>query len=192
MAEQESGQEKQVAAQKTPATQRETQVPKPEELTKTVQLFVEALVEAIRAEVTKTTEPTGSPGKNIVTVDEGFSARDTYTSKASEITRQLGLAGIAVVWVFKIGQGAEYSVPGELIPPALMLITGLTLDLLHYVAGAALWQWYTKAAQSAGKKEFAAPSWINIVTWTLFIAKIVAIVTAYIYLIVYLTEKILK
>jgi hypothetical protein len=190
--EQEERQRKESAAQKLEGSKMEIPAPS-ENIAKAAQPFVEALAEAVQIEILKKgTEPASVAGKNIVTLEEGFAARDTYTTQASVITRQLGLAGIAVIWVFKVGEGPGYSVPGELVPPALMLVLGITLDLLHYVAGAILWQLYTKAAQSKGTKEFDAPPWINNVTWGLFTVKIIAVISAYFYLITYLTGKILN
>lgn len=162
------------------------------QIAKAAQGFVEALAEAVQIEVLRKEKPASVVGKNVVTTKEGFAARDTYTTQASAISRQLGLAGIAIIWLFKIGEGPDYSLPGELVPPALMLVLGITFDLLHYVAGAILWQLFTKTAQSEGKKEFDAPAWINKVTWALFTTKIIAVISAYFYLITYLTGKILK
>ena len=176
-------------AQKPKEAERKTQRQKsPDQLTTATQSFVAALAEAVEAKATGTDEPEVGTGRNIVTLKEGFDARDLFTGKASEITRQLGFAGLAIIWVFKSGQGTEYSVPKDLLLPALMLTVGLTLDFLHYVAAGALWQWFTKSAQKARKEEFDAPAWINPVTWTFFILKITAIVAAYSYLILFLAR----
>jgi hypothetical protein len=143
----------------------------------------EAFVAAVLAELTP--KPKQS-GKNIVTVKEGFAARDTFTSKAGEITRQLGLAGIAVIWVFKASDGARQFIPKELYWPGTLLLLSLALDFLHYLVGAFFWQILTKRAQRRGVKEFETPAWITGSIWALFIAKAITIIAAYVLLLIYL------
>jgi hypothetical protein len=63
--------------------------------------------------------------KPVLTLHQGYQTVYDFTRKASEINRSLALAGIAVIWVFKTGDGAAQAVPGELIPPALALVTAL-------------------------------------------------------------------
>lgn len=127
-----------------------------------------------------------STGQNIVSVEQGYKDRDYYSGKVSEIARQLGFAGIAIVWVFKVGEGTLQAVPIQLVPPALLLVLGLAFDLIHYLTATALWQVLTSRAHKAGREEFVAPSWINTPAWLLFIAKIIFIGSAYLYLIMYL------
>lgn len=67
-----------------------------------------------------------------------------FSGKASEIVRQLGFAGIAVIWVFKVTAGERQIVPTELLPAGILLVSGLTLDLLHYVTGTLIWGVYNR------------------------------------------------
>lgn len=68
-----------------------------------------------------------------------------YSSKASDIARQLAFAGIAVVWIFKVGgEGgaagqAAISLPSALIPAVFFLVACLAADILHYVVAAYAW-----------------------------------------------------
>ena len=74
------------------------------------------------------------------------SARETYyyaTGQISQITRQLALAGIAVVWLFKAGDGASFSLPDDLAIALITFIAALILDLLQYVMTAVIWGTYT-------------------------------------------------
>lgn len=64
-----------------------------------------------------------------------------YTGKTSEIVRQLALAGIAVVWIFKTGQT---QLPSELILPLNLIIGTLILDLLQYFVAATIWGLYSR------------------------------------------------
>lgn len=70
-----------------------------------------------------------------------------FSGKASEIVRQLGFAGIAVIWVFKVTVGDRQVVPPELLPAGILLVSGLTLDLLHYVTGTLIWGVYNRSKE---------------------------------------------
>ena len=66
-----------------------------------------------------------------------------YSGKASDIARQLGFAGLAIIWIFRIEGGASSSlVPKKLTVPAALIVSALACDLLQYVAGAAIWAIY--------------------------------------------------
>lgn len=66
------------------------------------------------------------------TYRERFAA---YAEKASEIARQLGFAGLGVVWIFKQDFKGKSSFPEPLVWPAFLIVVGLTIDLLHYSIG---------------------------------------------------------
>jgi hypothetical protein len=125
------------------------------------------------------TKPTG---RNLVTIKQGFEARDVYSSKTGEITRQLGFAGLALIWIFKTGEGTQQIVPKELLPAGLMLVLGLSADLAQYILGTAVWHLVTKRNQTIGKPNFETPKWINWPQWSFFVLKIVAVLIAYILL----------
>lgn len=104
------------------------------------------------------------------------------TGKTSEIVRQLGFAGIAIVWVFKADVAGRLTVPQDLIPAALLLVAGLTLDLLQYVAGSLIWGIYHRTKESDGttqETEFLAPRQVNWPALFFFWSKTVVMVTAY-------------
>jgi hypothetical protein len=70
-----------------------------------------------------------------------------YSGKTSEIVRQLAFAGIAIIWVFKTNLGPKQIVPRELFPAGILLVVGLTLDLLHYVTGTLIWGIYNRGKE---------------------------------------------
>lgn len=104
-----------------------------------------------------------------------------HSGKTSEIVRQLGFAGIAIVWVFKTEVAGNPTIAPELIPAALLVVVGLTLDLLHYVAGSLIWGIYHRIKEDAvtGDTEFLAPRQINWPVLFFFWSKILAMVAAY-------------
>ena len=55
----------------------------------------------------------------------------TYSGKASDISRQLAFAGIAIIWIFKKKVPATgLTVPSELILPGILIVLALGVDLL--------------------------------------------------------------
>lgn len=70
--------------------------------------------------------------------------RDAYyqaTGKVSELVRQFSLAGIAVIWIFRIGGedagGIRYT--NELLLPLAFFVAALGVDLLQYVYYSVIW-----------------------------------------------------
>jgi hypothetical protein len=106
--------------------------------------------------------------------------------------RQLGFAGIALVWVFKTDVGGRQTVPPELLPAALLIVIGLTLDLLHYIAGSLVWGIYHRIKERAPTKEtteFLAPRQINWPALVLFWSKTAVMVTAYGFIVWFLYRR---
>ncbi|MDX2041851.1 MAG: hypothetical protein SF097_11400 [Acidobacteriota bacterium] len=117
-----------------------------------------------------------------------------YSQKTSEITRQLGLAGIALIWVFKVDSGGRQSVPLELVRPAWLIVLGLTLDFLQYSLASVVWGIYHRHKEKVGigeDAEFLAPTSINWPTILFFWSKIIVMGIAYVYLLRFLANKIL-
>jgi len=115
-----------------------------------------------------------------------------YTGKTSEIVRQLGFAGIAIVWIFRTDVGGRPTVPPELLPAALFIVMGLTLDLLQYVGGSVIWGIYHRKKEVEGtgaEAEFLAPPQINWLTLFLFWSKTVVMVIAYVLVLRFLYSR---
>lgn len=138
-----------------------------------------------------------SLGKNqndpprLLTIKEGYEAADYYSGKSSEINRQLALAGIAIIWVFKGDVAGELIVPITLVPAGLLLIIGLAVDLLHYVIAGEVWKRVTITNEQAGMAEFTVKPWVNKFGDVLYWVKIVATVIAYGFLIHFLANRLL-
>lgn len=64
---------------------------------------------------------------------------DTYTGKASEIIRQLILAGIGVIWLFKKTVNGKDVLDKLLIPALIALCAAALCDLLQYVIAGRQW-----------------------------------------------------
>jgi hypothetical protein len=121
------------------------------------------------------------------------SAKDTYSSTASTIVRQLALGGIALVWIIKVGKpeagGIRWST--DLMFPLAMFTLSLTSDLLQYVWGTIAWSIFFSNAEAKGKglDDLVSPSArINTVTLIFFVAKIAAVLAGYFTLLFYMFE----
>jgi hypothetical protein len=133
--------------------------------------------------------------------------RETYqffSEKTSEIVRNLGFAGIALIWLFKVTNNGRDVVQPELVPAGALIVLGLALDLLHAIVGTATWGIYNRVkeeqldARAAREKnfdpeeeDFLAPVPINWPALALFWSKIAAMLAAYIILIRFLVGKVI-
>jgi hypothetical protein len=105
-----------------------------------------------------------------------------YSEKASDRVRQLGFAGIALIWIFRRNANGELQLPEQLIPPALALILALACDFLQYVAGTLIWAVYGRWLEfrKMGKDtEFQAPDAVNWPALICFWSKICLMAIAY-------------
>ena len=91
---------------------------------------------------------------------------DYFTGKASDITSTLAMAGIAVIWVFRIGEHAT-SIPRELLLPLALFVLTLLFHFLHYVIAGLFWGRFLDSqekkftANDNEEKIENAPDWIN-------------------------------
>lgn len=67
-----------------------------------------------------------------------------YTGKAGDINRQLGLAGIALIWLLH-GRSINTPLKDSLMVAFWCIAISLTLDLAQYIVGSIMWGWNFKA-----------------------------------------------
>jgi hypothetical protein len=109
-------------------------------------------------------------------------AYEALSGKASDIIRQLSLAGIGLIWLFKTSLGTSEQLDPRLLRGTFFIFLALTFDLLQYLIGTATWHIYFRKKereQTTEEEKFEAPEWINWPTWTLFWMKSTAMVIAY-------------
>lgn len=117
-----------------------------------------------------------------VRLDDVKNAYETLSGIASQIVRQLSLAGIGLIWLFNVGTGAKPALPHPLLQGALFIFLALFFDLLQYLVGTFTWFVYFRSKERAGTPddaEFLAPAWINWPTWFLFSVKAACMLVAY-------------
>ncbi|MGH7240327.1 MAG: hypothetical protein ACREHG_09745, partial [Candidatus Saccharimonadales bacterium] len=112
--------------------------------------------------------------------------------KASDINRQIGFAGIAIIWLFKLAIGQKIIVPAGLHLPAILIIASLAIDLLQYLIGWAIWQLFYMVKWKEHKDDeetVDAPDWCEWLLNIMFILKISSMVAAYVFLIRFICSK---
>ncbi len=109
---------------------------------------------------------------------------DTFSGKAGELTRQMALAGIAVIWIFKTDNAkSHYSLPPELYKPLYLFCACLLTDLLQYVYGTIAWGIVLRIFKAKlDDDNIKVSKNINTPTWVLFVLKIGVLIAAYVFL----------
>lgn len=119
-------------------------------------------------------------------------AYEDLSGKLGDINRQLAFAGIGIIWVFRIGTETPTSIPKNLLEPMLWFILSLAFDLAQYTFQSLAWYiYYLNQKKCKNKNEddvIDEPESFNIIPWSLFILKIVALIVAFIFLGIYISE----
>ncbi len=119
-------------------------------------------------------------------------AYDRFAGKASDVSRQLGFAGLALVWVLSLQGKAGTGIPTDLVFPTGLIVSSLAVDLLQYLYAALVWGVYHRIKERLGTREdeeFLVTPKINWPTNTLFWLKQVIVVVAYYQLLQYLFSQ---
>jgi hypothetical protein len=126
-------------------------------------------------------------------LEDARAAYEALSGKASDIIRQISLAGVGLIWIFKSGTGASLSLDPPLLKAAFFIFLSLLFDFLQYLLGTAIWFAYFRYKEKQGTKEsadFLAPPALNWPTWGLFYLKSAMMLIAYgCYIIPYLASK---
>ena len=109
-----------------------------------------------------------------------------FSGMASDISRQLAFAGIAVVWIFRLG-GKAPTIPDSLLLPFALLVSCLFFDLLQYLSATCIWgifQWYketrlqvtekNKTLSEIDEMELDSPSWLKHPQFIFFVLKMIS------------------
>lgn len=123
-------------------------------------------------------------------------AYEWYSGKASDVARQLALAGIGVVWVFSLESGGTKSVPQTLRQPLFLFCIALLSDLIHYVVAAISWGSFHRRHEKTlvrigADPDLEASRWMNYPGFVLFGLKIVSVIAGFVLLLGYLLPGIL-
>lgn len=119
-------------------------------------------------------------------LDTSYEASD----KASNLSRQLAFAGIAIIWIFRVGTksgGVQFS--EELLLPLYCFVAGLALDLGQYVYKAIIWSalnLYHWRKHKNNDTDVEVSGCFNVLTHMFFWGKIGLIAYGYILLLGYI------
>ena len=126
-------------------------------------------------------------------LSEYWANYETYTSKASDIARQLSFAGVAVIWIFRIANPDGVAIPKRILPSLALFVLALSLDLLQYVTGSVVWwafcRHYEKEAGPEDDPNLTGPWWINLPATVPFVGKIAFTFVAYAILLAYCVSQ---
>jgi hypothetical protein len=138
------------------------------------------------------------PNQRRIDVAKAQERFETRSTKASDVSRQLALAGIATAWVFS--GSTKLLNPGVQIPPGflasgLLFVVGLACDFFQYVAATASWGIYARVKElqvMAGRETepFVSPRWLNWGALLFFLLKLLAVLAGYIVLGIALANRI--
>lgn len=105
------------------------------------------------------------------------------TSKLGATTRNLSLAGIGIVWVFKVEKNGSSYLPRDLVLPALFFVISVALDFFQYAYNAIAYSIVARLnREKDGDTEILLPSKIMLPTYSMFYGKILAAVVGYVLL----------
>jgi hypothetical protein len=117
-----------------------------------------------------------------------------HSGKTSDLVRQLALAGIAVIWLFKYEVTGVPKVPAQLLLPLGLIVCGLALDLLQYLVTTVIWGFIHRDKERKGLGEdadFLVSPKVNWLALFCFWLKVASICAAYCLLLQYLARTVL-
>lgn len=116
-----------------------------------------------------------------------------FSGKTSDIVRHLAFAGIAAVWIYRVGQPAGICLPSPLRGPLLLFLVALALDLLQYTVQSATWRIYYGIRESQGvqdEDEVDVPTYLNWAPTLIFWTKIGCVMLGYVLAVVFIAHTI--
>lgn len=126
-------------------------------------------------------------------LDEVKKVYKDSSGKLSDIVRSLGFAGIALIWMFNRDVAGSKVLPDDLRLPAILIVIGLTLDMIQYLYHAiAYWIYFLvkeKSKDITKQTQFKSSVWLPRPIWVLWFLKSISIIAAYICLIRFLSNK---
>lgn len=117
-------------------------------------------------------------------------AYEELSGKLSSIVRQLAFAGIGIIWIFRMtNSDNSISISKDFSLPLILLVLTLILDVLQYFISTVIWHSFYHINYRKNPNEDREmnenESW-NIPCWVIFYFKVVVLITAYIFLFIYL------
>lgn len=116
-----------------------------------------------------------------------------FQGLASGLVRQLALAGIALIWIFKIDKPIEHLLPNECYWPLLLFILALSFDFLQYFVPSIIWiiffRHHEKKNNGNVEIELKANEIYSYPGYFFYILKVLLLFLGYILIVKYLLYK---
>ncbi len=93
---------------------------------------------------------------------------DSFSGKASDVSRQLAFAEIAIVWTFAVGKENDKKILDDMLWPAIALVAFLATDFLQYASASVVWGVYYRHLERRHKDTANIPRHSVLLTWPQF------------------------
>lgn len=138
--------------------------------------------------------------ENMIKMNEVSKDTSKYSSKASELTHQLMVAGIVVIWIVSgsIKDSFDNKIPYELIIALIIFLFGLVFSVAHYAITAVISDRFYHIIRKRNemlndrdfnKLEVPEPSWHEHFTWVCFYGKHIFMFLGYAFVIYFMFAK---
>jgi hypothetical protein len=126
----------------------------------------------------------------MIKLSEIRKAFEEYSGRTSDLARQLAFAGIAIIWLLRVGdKTGDIKFSNSLLWPLGGFIIAVGCDLIQYLYYTIAWRIIDSAESKRDKnpnREVSVSKRIHWIPWILFGAKIVLIIVGYIFLLRYM------
>ncbi len=120
---------------------------------------------------------------------EAKSAYYELSKSASSVARQLGFAGIAIIWLFCNHKDGAINIPSALIYPTIFIVISLGFDLMQYVIGSLIWGSFNRINEKKDlndESNVEASKYLNYPSLFFYWGKIITVIISYVLILIYL------
>lgn len=116
-----------------------------------------------------------------------------YTRDITEHGRKLGFAGVAICWIFKL---SDFTYPGPVLNAMALFVLYFIADLFQSFSGALTVRFFTEHKEAKMSKEteklegdIDKPRWVDYPAFFFFVLKVLLLLAAFAFLVVFLWKK---
>jgi hypothetical protein len=86
-------------------------------------------------------------------LEDARNAYEDLSAKASDIVRQISLAGVGLIWIFKSASATSVSLDAPLSRAALCIFLALSSDFCNIQLGASIWFTYYRCRREPAPRK---------------------------------------
>jgi hypothetical protein len=124
-----------------------------------------------------------------------------FSQKASEANQKLAIAGIALIWLFKVTVNSNIQVSLILFLALISFIASLAVEIIHYSILAPIWSKHynneyrrlslnSQDLTNIEETEVDEPSEGNLLGWVLFYGKLLLLLIGYLLFFIHVIENV--